>query len=64
MLRITVQRMGAADYDTNTEIHTSTVNKNIILDGEFNKHLLDPSRKNGVMDKGKYRKCVSQKKCT
>ena len=44
------------------EIHTSNMNRDISLEGEFQKHLSDPSRKNGVADKGKYvkRACPGQ----
>ena len=64
ILITTVQLHGASGYDKQMSMHTSTVNKDIILVREFKKHLLDPSRKNCVMGQVKYRKQDSQLKWT
>ena len=58
-----VQLPSAAVYDKHMTMHTSTINKGISLAREFQKHLLDQSHKNGVMDQGNYIKCSSLKKC-
>ena len=41
-------------------VHTSTQKYDIVLARGFQKHLSDPSRKNGVIDKGKYQKRTSK----
>ena len=64
MLITNVQLPGSAAYDTHMYIHTSTVNKYISLEKGFQKNLSDPSRKNVVLDKGKYVKRASQRKWT
>ena len=56
-----VQLPSAAVYDKHMTMHTSTINKGISLAREFQKHLLDQSHKNGVMDQGNYIKCSSLK---
>ena len=52
MLMNTVQLPSVEAYDTEMVIHNSTVKKDISLAKEFQKHLLDPSRKNSVMGQG------------
>ena len=64
MLRTPVQLPGVEVYDTHIEIHTSSVNTYISIARELQKNLLDPSRKNSVMDQGKYIKWASQQKWT
>ena len=49
-------------YESHMEIHTSTVNKDISLEREFEKNLSEPTRKHGVMDQGKDRKRDSKRK--
>ena len=56
MLKKTVQLIGAEAHETQMEMHTLTLNKDISLAREFQKHLFDISRKSGVMDQGEYRK--------
>ena len=63
MVMKNVQLPGAASYDTQIEIHTSTQNYDMIISRELKILLSDPSRKNGVIDKGKYRKLFSQQNC-
>ena len=64
MLMKNVKLPGALGYDKHTEIHTSTQKGDISLAREFQKQLLDPSRKNGVIDQGKYWKWSSERKWT
>ena len=45
-------------------MYTSTVKNYISLEMEFQKNILDPSRKKYVMDQGKYRKWASQRHWT
>ena len=57
-----VQLNGASGYYKQMAIHISTVNKDISLARELQKHLLEPSRKNVVIVQGKYRKRAIQLK--
>ena len=54
MLMTRVQLTVAEAYDTQIVMHTSTANKDISLARGFQKNILDPSHKNGVVDQGKY----------
>ena len=54
MLMTIVQLTVAEAYDTQIVMHTSTGNKDISLARVFQKNILDPSHKNGVVDQGKY----------
>ena len=64
MLTKAVQLTGAASYESQMKMHTSTLNTDISLAREFQKHLSYSKRKNGVMDQGKDRKSDSKQKCT
>ena len=55
MLMTTVQLTGEASYESYTKWHTSTLNTDISLSGEFPKHLSDPIRKHIVIDHGNNR---------
>ena len=62
MVMTTLKLPDEASYETNIAIHTLNMSKYISLPREFQKHLLYPSRINGVMYQVKYRKLYSQKK--
>ena len=64
MLMITVRMPGVTGYDNKMTLQTLTVNKDTSLAMELQKKPLGPSRKNGVMDQGKYKKLASQQKWT
>ena len=64
MLTETVKMPVTEAYYSQMEMHISTVSKYISLGREYNKHILDPSRKNGVMNQGRSRKRSSQRKWT
>ena len=61
MLTTTVQLPGAAAYDSHMEKHTLTVNTDISLVREFQRHILDSTRKHGVIYQVKYRKMSIKK---
>ena len=52
----------AKAYESHTVMHTSTANTDISLEREFQKHLSDPTRANGLLGHGKYRTCASKRK--
>ena len=60
----TVQLTGAAAYDSQMVIHTSTANLDIILAREFQKNLSDPTRTHGLLDNIKGIKRASKVKWT
>ena len=64
MFMTTVRLHGEARYDSQMKIHASNVKAEIIITREFQKNLSYPTRKNLVMDRGKYIKQASERKCT
>ena len=53
------QLPGESVYATKMELNASNVNKDISLERESHKYILERSQKNGVIDQGKYRKRAS-----
>ena len=60
MLMTDLQLPGGATYDSQREMHTSTLNMDISLAREFQKRLSDPTPAYGLMDHVKYRKRSSK----
>ena len=60
MLMKTVQLLDAAAYDSQMTMHILTVNTDISLAREFQKHLSDLTWEHGLLDLGKYVKCASK----
>ena len=52
----------AKAYESHTVMHTSTANTDISLEREFQKHLSDPTRAQGLLDHSKYIKHASKQK--
>ena len=59
-----MQLIGAAYYDSQMEIHTSTANIDVSLARESQKYISDPTWSHDLLDNGKDRKCASKQKCT
>ena len=53
---VTLQLHGLKCYDTQMAMQSTTKNADVSLPQLFQKHLPNASRKNGVIDQGKYRK--------
>ena len=64
MLIITLQLPGAAYYDSQMAMHTSTANIDIILVRGFQKNIPDPTRAHVLLDWVKGRKNTSKRKWT
>ena len=64
VLTTTVKIPGTEDYDSQTEMNTSTENKDISLAREFQKYLSDPTRSHVLLYHGKYRKRSIKRKWT
>ena len=62
MFTTTVQLTSNAASDSQMEMHISAANIDISLEREFQKHLSDPTRANGLLGHGKYRTCASKRK--
>ena len=60
MLITNVWLHGMIGYGKQMEMHTSTKKEYISLAREFQKHISDPTRKNGVIDQVNYIKQASQ----
>ena len=57
MLMTKVQLPGSKGYEKQMEMHTNTQKEDISIARDFQKHLSNTARKNGVIDQGKYKMC-------
>ena len=64
MLMATVKFTGAADYESQTEINTSTANTVISLSKELKMYLSDPIQTHDLLDNYKDRNITSKRKWT
>ena len=52
----TAQLPGSKQFDTQMEVHIESKNTDMILAQEFQKHLSNESRKDGIIDCGNHKK--------
>ena len=57
----TVQLPGSKCFDTQITVHTVTQNTDVSLAQGFQKHLSNESRKHGIIDHGKHKRCQVNK---